>query len=390
MENALLHTIPQLPYHVLDRLILRWLSTLNRRHLQASLSLVAAYVAGLLWVRGAATCTAIAAGGRYAHDAFNRLLIGPCLRSLLQMVALSLVDRQTGYLIVDIVLLDKEGKVIAGLAKLRDGKKRYMWAYSVVVLAWTDGRVVIPLSYRVWKPPRSRDKHGKPSFDTFDGKLFHSQVVLATHLLSWAKQRDFQPISVLFDAYFLSADVLKCLKGLKWEWVSRIKGNRNLVRQDQKFKPEQWTQFTGSTTAHLPGWGTVRLLLSPPRRGETTRYLVGSNPHWGRGTIERLYSYRWGIECLFRAGKQLTSLNDCQCRIWQAQHNHIALAFVAFCFLQSQCRCRETPGQALARLQRGQAVPLAVPQVSKLRPFKWDGIPKREKPAHVPFFTMVA
>src|SRR2546428_12485562 len=83
MENALLHTIPQLPYHVLYRLILRWLSTLNRRHLQASLPRVAAYLAGLLWVRSAATCSAIAAGGRASHDALNRLLIGPCLRGLL-------------------------------------------------------------------------------------------------------------------------------------------------------------------------------------------------------------------------------------------------------------------------------------------------------------------
>src|SRR4029078_4642507 len=95
IEKGLLHTIPQLPYNVLYHLILRWLATLNRRHLQASLPLVARYVAGLLWVRGAATCSAIAAGGRASHDALNRLLIGPCLRGVLQRVALSLVDRYT-------------------------------------------------------------------------------------------------------------------------------------------------------------------------------------------------------------------------------------------------------------------------------------------------------
>ena len=82
MANALLPSIPQLPYFTLYRLILRWLLTLNRRRVRVPLSLVAAYVACLLWVRGAATCTAIAAGGRYAHDALNRLLIGPCLRGL--------------------------------------------------------------------------------------------------------------------------------------------------------------------------------------------------------------------------------------------------------------------------------------------------------------------
>ena len=381
MENALLHTIPQLPYRVLYHLILRWLSTLNRRHLRAPLPLVSAYLAGLLWVRGAATCRAIAAGGRASHDALNRLLIGSCRRGLLQLVALSLVDRERGYLILDTVLLDKTGKCMAGLHKLRDGKKRYVWAYVVVVLAWTDGRVVIPLTYRLWKPPQSRTK-GKPSFETFDGKLFHTQLKLATHLLTWAKQRGFAPTAVLFDAYFLSEDVLKCLKGMKWEWVSRIKGNRNLIRGGEKYKPEHWARSTGSTTAYLPAWGTIRLLNSPPRKGETTRHLVGSNPNWGRGTIERLYAYRWAIECLFRAGKQLASLDDCQCQLWQAQHNHIALALVAFCFLQSQCQKRETPGQCLARLQRGELIPMPVQTAAKVRPLPWDPTLKRQKRCH--------
>ena len=379
MENALLHTIPQLPYHVLYRLILRWLSTLNRRHLQASLPRVAAYVAGLLWVRGAATCSAIAAGGRASHDALNRLLIGPCLRGVLQMVALSLVERDRGYLVLDVILLDKTGKVMAGLQKLRDSKRHYVYAYALVVLAWTDGRVVIPLTYRLWKPPRTRSDKGKPSFDTFDGKLFHTQLALATHLLSWAKQRGFEPTAVLFDGAFLSADMLKCLQGLKWQWVSRIQRNRNLVRAGEKFKPLQWTQASGSTTAHLPGWGTIRMLNAPVRRTDAARYLAGSNPNWGRSTIERLYSYRWSIEVLFRASKQLASLNDCQCQSWQAQHNHIALAFIAFCFLQSQCQKRETPGQALLRLQRGKLIHMPSQPTGKVRPFKWEGIPKPGK-----------
>jgi len=384
MENALLPSIPQLPYHTLYRLILSWLLTLNRRHLRVSLSLVAAYVAGLLWVRGAATCTAIAVGGRFTHDALNRLLIGPCLRGLLQMVALSLIDRRTGYLIIDDVLLDKEGKLMEGIHKLRDSKKRYVWAYNAVVLAWTDGRVVIPLSYRVWKPARTRNAKKQPSFDTYDGKLFRTKIQLATDLLQWAKDKDFTPRAVLFDAYYLNRDVLKFLKKATWEWVSCTKTNRNLKWQGKTYKPLQWQSLTGSITPHLPDWGTVRLLKLPPRRGEKARHLVGSNPNWSRSTIVRLYSYRWRIEELFRAGKQIASLNDCQCRTWQAQHNHIALAFVAYTFLVSQQRKRETPGQALKRLQKGEVIPLPEQKPGKVRPLRWDGIPKPRKHVHEP------
>jgi len=42
----------------------------------------------------------------------------------------------------------------------------------------------------------------------------------------------------LFDAYYLIGPVLKFLKRVSWQWVSRIKGNRRLKRGMDIFRPQ--------------------------------------------------------------------------------------------------------------------------------------------------------
>ena len=118
MKNALPSTVPQLSFALLYREVLTWLLGLNPRRVQVPLTAVAAFMAGVLWTRNAATCAAIAMGGAFSHDALNRLLIGSSLRSLLQMVALTMVKRITGYLVIDDVVIEKSGKKIPGVAWL--------------------------------------------------------------------------------------------------------------------------------------------------------------------------------------------------------------------------------------------------------------------------------
>lgn len=201
MENASSLTIPQFGYQVLYQAIQKWLLGLNPRRIPLYLPLVAAYLAGVLWTRGAATCVAMAAGGAFSHDALNRLLIGPCLRGLMQMAALTMVNRLGGYLVIDDIVLDKEGPKIAGIAWLHSsslGKK--VLTLNPVVLGWTNGRVFIPLTFRFWKPPKTRIK-GKPSKEAFDGSPFQTKLELAVEMLRWARSRGFTPTAVLFDAY---------------------------------------------------------------------------------------------------------------------------------------------------------------------------------------------
>lgn len=377
MENASLLTIPQLAYQGLYRAVHTWLLGLNTRRIPVHLQLVAAFLAGVLWTRGAATCKAIAQGGAFSHDALNRLLIGPALRGVLQMAALTRVDRTTGYLVIDDVVLDKVGDKIEGIAWLHSSSlDQKVRALNVVVLGWTNGKVFIPLGFRFWKPPETKDG-GKPSAKAFDGTPFRTKLELAVELLRWARGAGFTPTAVLFDGYYLTKPVLKVLRKAGWQWVSRIKGNRNLESGNMVFQPDHWPllakhgvlpKLTKSVRATLPGWGDVRMIAVRRKGAKEPAFLVGSNPEWGHGTIERLYGYRWDIEVAFRNTKQLAGLNDCQCRSLRAQENHVALVFLAYLFVQAQGRPAETAGATLQRVKDRPVVTPAVIVPMKVRP----------------------
>ena len=362
MENASLLTIPQLSYRQLHAAVQDWLLGLNPRSVWIHIPLIAAFVAGVLWTRGPATCSAIAMGGLFSHDALNRLLIGPSLRALLQLVALTMVDKLSGYLVVDDVVLDKSGPLIEGIAWLHSSTlDKKVRALNLVVMGWTNGSVFIPLTFRTWKPPLTRSKKGQPSKEAYDGTIFKTKLELAVEMLSWAKQRGFQPTAVLFDAYYLAAPVLRFLKRVNWHWVSRTKANRNFKRDNKTFKAKSWVSMAAqgkaprpsrSVTAHLSSWGEVRIIAVRHKADKDFRYLVGSNPQWGRGVIENLYGRRWAIECLFRSAKQLAGLNDCQCRSALGQENHVVLVFIAHLFLVRQSRRGASAGATLAQLNQ--------------------------------------
>lgn len=129
-------------------------------------------------------------------------------------------------------------------------------------------------------------------------------------------------------------------------------------------------KLTTSVVADLPGWGPVWVIRANDIPGAKRRFLVGSNPNWGRNTIERLYGHRWKLETTFRDGTQLLSLKDCQCHNFQAQQNHFALVLMAYAFLQSQKVRQETSCAVIKRLV---SVAVEIPELiptAKVRPIK--------------------
>ena len=331
----------------------------------------------------------MAAGVNFSHDALTRLLAGPSLRGLPQMVALTLVKRKGGYLVLDDIVCEKFGKLIAGITWLFSPKlETNVRALNIVVLGWTDGELYVPLSFRFWKPPLSRDAKKRPSKQAFDGKPFRTKLELAIELLKWAKQSGFQPIAVLFDAYYLAGPVTAFLKQANWQWVSRIKSNRNVLYKGVKLKPWQWHDLadcgemprTKSLLVHLPSWGAIRMVRGHLKGEKDPRYLAASNPNWGSGTIERLYGYRWKIETSFRDGRQWLGLGRCQSRNWQAQENHVALCLLAYCFLVQQAAKDETLGRAIQRLKNQPLQLKQAPIAPKVRPVKLEVRRRRQKP----------
>lgn len=118
----------------------------------------------------------------------------------------------------------------------------------------------------------------------------------------------------------------------------------------------------------LPGCGSVRLIASRTKSNGTMRFLVGSNPNWGKSCIDSLYGHRWGIEhATYRDGKQLVGPGNCQCRSFRAQENHFALFLLAIVFLAYQAKRDESAGEAMQCIGNRPIALAAAPVLTKVR-----------------------
>ena len=91
MQHAVPSTIAEIGFRSRYLPLLTWLLGVNSRRVLVPLRLVAAFLAGILSVRGSVSCLAIGKIATFSHDALTRLVNGETLRSFLQMVTLSLL-----------------------------------------------------------------------------------------------------------------------------------------------------------------------------------------------------------------------------------------------------------------------------------------------------------
>src|SRR5215207_4414436 len=150
-----------------------------------------------------------------AHDAVNRLLqrLEPDTTPLWQEAEL-LVERTHGLLVIDDATLDKPyAQEIALVHRHWSGKHhRIVAGINLVTLVWSDDTHAVPCDYRLFDAPN-------------DGltKNDHFRAMLKT-----AKERGFAPRYVCFDSWYSSLQNLKLLRSLGWQWLTRLKTNRQV------------------------------------------------------------------------------------------------------------------------------------------------------------------
>ena len=148
-----------------------------------------------------------------AHDAVSRWLAQEKLTpKRLWQASQSLVDRQTGYLILDDTILDKPYATKMALVKRQYSGKHHgvVQGIALVNLLWTDGTRVVPVDYRIYEPShdgKTKNDHGREMIDL-------------------AQQREFVPYYVLLDCWYTSVDNLKAIARRGWKWIAELKANR--------------------------------------------------------------------------------------------------------------------------------------------------------------------
>lgn len=200
---------------------------------------------------------------------------------------------------------------------------------------------------------------------------FRTKIDLAIELLASAIQHKLPFSVLLFDGWYLSAELVQAAQRRKKDWLSLLKKNRNLetnsfVARDAQGKPRRFdrpeiavedlvpliplsayravtvgdkTYWTFTFTPRLPTLGKVRLVISFQTADWTGTYvvLVTNRVDGDAKRILATYLQRWPIETFYQDGKTHLGLDDYRLRDAEAIGKHWCLVFVAYSFLHLDC-----------------------------------------------------
>jgi len=260
------------------------------------------------------TATFLALQFGYSHDGITRFLSSgfPWKKALLRLIHIWFGLLKGGYLIIDDTVLAKPyGKKFAQACFAYSScLERVVYGYHIVLLAWTNGFITIPLSFRFYR------KGGK------------SKVALADELLSEAKYFwKIKPVAVLFDSWYAASKLIDQIQSYHWTFYSQIRKNRVInaaAVSDDLISNGDY--LIGPLTDSCMGC----ILRYENKFFATNNLLVSSE------RILHSYRLRWKIEEIFRFLKSELHLEECQARSVTAQQTHLVSCILAYLLLQKE------------------------------------------------------
>lgn len=255
-----------------------------------------------------------------AHDSFTRLLhrLEPDPATL-WAEAEPLVQKARGVLVIDDSTLDKPHSRHLDLVSRHWSGKHHevVLGINLITLLWTDGDRKIPVDYRLFSKADGRTKH-----DHF------------WEMLLMARGRGFSPKYVLFDGWYASLEDLKQVRDHGWNWLTRLKGNRQVTPEDRVSRSLDEVAFGhGGVVVHLRGYGLVQVFRIDAPDGVAEYWAtndLGMEPEMRRHYAELSFA----IENYHRELKQNCGVERSQVRSERAQRNHIGMALRAFLRLE--------------------------------------------------------
>ena len=201
---------------------------------------------------------------------------------------------------------------------------------NIVVIAWTNGDISIPIKFKVWVNRKT------------SGPLYKKKTCLAKELISEVADKikyDF----LLMDGLYSSLDMINfCLRNCI-RFIMRIHRNRCIISPDgkrvqlQNCKDLKFMRNERTKVICAYYHGEKYYFIAEKfknKKGEIEIRFFISNVFLQPKEYVNIYNKRWKIEETFRTMKQSLGINDCQCISFKKQELHIFAIFAAFSFLQ--------------------------------------------------------
>lgn len=214
-----------------------------------------------------------------------------------------------GYLEFDEIVLAKSKKGVTDFVKRRHKSAGgyIVPGVSIIVLIWTDGKIRIPLRFRI-------QRNGEKSTGSVLG------------LLSWYRNKICRRINyIAFDSGFASEKIFKRLNDYGWTFVTRLPKSR---------------KFNGKAIykAHRGGYwnkiGEIKGGIKVKAVRRKDKFYITNRLSLKADKIEKMYRSRAIIEEVFRVLKQECHWSRCQLRDHQHYENYYMVGIINFMVLE--------------------------------------------------------
>jgi SRSO17 transposase len=310
-----------------------------------------------------------------------------------QLQALGFRPGDTLYLVVDDTQKRKRGKLMAAVSKIfLHAEKVYANGHTILGCALSYRGVLIPCAVRLWASKVSCQK-SQAEADPIDRLSFRTITGMAADVIQALQLPDAAKAIVLFDSYYLCAEVIRACERRGFSYVGAAKKNRNFFpdgrprdkRKLGKYGKEvlrregRMVQVRGKKhrlaerVGHLSHAGRVKLVFSRRPNEKSWITLVTNQTRWSMKTVLSHYLCRWGIEVFFKMSKQHLGLGDYHLLRYRGIERYLCLVLIAYLLLTHQAL--PGPGAKAKPNERAELRLLSIPQLQQqLRHRLWNDV----------------
>lgn len=252
------------------------------------------------------------------------------------------IKAKDSFLIIDDTLSHKTGTEIEQVGLFFDHSTyKYVLGHQVVTSLLVSKDKHFPIGLKLYKKYQEDD----PAFKT--------KIQLATTLIEEAHEKIVRFSCVIFDAWYLASALVDRLKELNKYWISPLKSNRTVIKQQQKIRLKEYIAalpkrsfktkkikgiyyYYYAETVKISKLGKILLVVyykTPDFSDGVT--VLGSNALvWTPDKIIFSFTQRWSIETFYKDSKQNLGFEDCELRKLKGIIRHWYLIFSAYTILQ--------------------------------------------------------
>lgn len=256
-------------------------------------------------------------------------------------------DRTGGILSLDDTLIEKTGKMMAGVGFLYDSsQKRNVLCHDIVSTFYRGSSEQLPLFFEPYVKQEVADAMGV---------WFRTKIQIALDLLRQSLTQ-VTPAAIVFDEWYMSQELTEFIASRGLTWVSQAKTNRRIlvgeawvglatyarmipikafIRVNAKVDEKRFKWFF-ETTVVMNKVGIVKLVvLQQWKNSRKQTFLVSNTTSLSGMQVLEYYKKRWAIEVFHRDCKQHLGLGEYQIRKLDCVVIHLHLVFLAYTLLKN-------------------------------------------------------